>query len=231
MRKPVGVLAPGAKFNSKTGKITPKKKSSVFTRGLPKPSSQIPQAPRGLRSSPRGTQVTPSGKRSVNRYTKGTVEYKRSQALSKTPLGKARRQLEREERRQEALIKLVTGKPRQVELRLGVSTGGKVERFEGTALGNPKKGRSPSLIQGNLVSKNPQIVKAQKTALARKESVRSALESTALNERKLPFKRGYQPPGLPAPRVAKAPAVLKPSAGVALPKRDPRKSKLAKQMP
>lgn len=230
VRKPVGVLAPGAKFNSKTGKITPKKKSSVFTRGLPKPSSQIPQAPRGLRSSPRGTQVTPSGKRSVNRYTKGTVEYNRSRAKARTPLGKARRQLEREERRQEALIKLVTGKPRQVELRLGVSTGGKVERFEGTALGNPKKGRSPSLIQGNLVSKDPQIVKRQKIALAQKESVRSGLESTALNERKLPFKKGYLAPGLPAPKAAKAPAVLKPSAGAELPKFDPRKTKLAKQM-
>lgn len=230
MRKPVGVLAPGAKFNSRTGKITPKKKSSVFTRGLPKPSSQIPQAPKGLRSSPRSVQVTPSGKRSKNPYAKGTVEYKRAKALSKTPLAKFRRQLEREERRQEALIKLVTGKPRQVELRSGVSTKGKVERFEGTALGSPKKGRSSSLVQGNLGSKNPQIVKAQKTALARKESVRSALESTALNERKLPFKKGYLAPGLPAPKAAKAPAVLKPSAGAELPKFDPRKTKLAKQM-
>jgi hypothetical protein len=230
VRKPVGVLAPGAKFNSRTGKITPKKKSSVFTRGLPKPSSQIPQAPKGLRSSPRSVRVTPSGKRSKNPYAKGTVEYKRAKALSKTPLAKFRRQLEREERRQEALIKLVTGKPRQVELRSGVSTGGKVERFEGTALGSPKKGRSPSVVQGNLGSKNPQIVKAQKTALARKESVRSALESTALNERKLPFKKGYLAPGLPAPKAAKAPAVLKPSVGTPVPKRDPRKSKLAKQM-
>lgn len=157
------------------------------------------------------------------------MEYKRAKARLGTPLVKARRQLEREERRQEALIKLVTGKPRQVELRLGVSTGGKVERFEGAALGNPKKGRSPSLIQGNLVSKDPQIVKAQKTALARKEIVRSALESTALNERKLPWKKGYLAPGVPAPKAAKAPAVLKPS-GELLPKFDPRKTKLAKQM-
>ena len=230
MRKPVGVLAPGAKFNSRTGKITPPKRSSVFTPGLPKPSSQIPQAPKGLRSSPRSVRVTPSGKRSKNPYAKGTVEYKRAKAKSGTPLAKFRRQLEREERRQEALIKLVTGKPRQVELRSGVSTGGKVERFEGTALGSPKKGRSPSLVQGNLGSKNPQIVKRQKTALAQRSSVRDAQRDLKLQARVLPYRKGYQSPGLPAPKATKVPSVLKPSAGTALPKRDPRKSKLAKQM-
>ena len=232
VRKPVGVLAPGARFNSSTGKITPPKKSApkrsgVFARGLPAP---IPKAPKGLVSSPRVTKVTPSGQRSVDRYTKGTVEWNLAHALAKTPVATTRRQLEREERRQERLIKSVTGKPRQVELRTGVWTGGKVQRFEGTALGSPGKGRSPSIIQGNLASRDPQIVKAQKTALAQRESVRAGLESNALNERKLPFRKGYKSPGPPALQAAKVPGVLKPRVGVALPKRDPRKSRLAQRM-
>lgn len=199
-----GVVAPGFKPVRKKGKVVPKRtggRSPVFSRGLPKPKAQIPARPNPRKSAPNPLRVSPSGQtRRARRYKPGTVEFAKARLFSRSPGGDTYRALQKEERRQEKLIKAVTGKKANVELRNtaeSVQRGVSVKRSKSTfgaepVATGPKGSKTPTLSALNRASNSPEVRKGQaKIDVTRTVAGAQAKElKRVLNPQVLPLKGG-----------------------------------------
>jgi hypothetical protein len=122
-----GVVAPGFRPVRKGGKVVPSrsrpKRSPVF-KPLPSAKSKalLPGKSKEsrrtvIRSSPNPRKLSPSGQAyRVGRYKPGTIEYEKARLKSRSLGGEVYRALQKEEKRQEKLIRSVTGEKVNVEL-------------------------------------------------------------------------------------------------------------------
>lgn len=208
-----GVVAPGFKPVRKKGKVVPKrtggKKSPIF-KGLPKPKAQIPARPNPKRSAPNPLKVSPSGQTRRSRgYKPGTIEYEKARLKSRSLGGAAYRALQKEEKRQEKLIKAVTGKKVNVELRntaQGVVRGASPKRSKSTLGAEPvttggKGNKTPTLSALNRAARSPEVRRGQ----AKIDDTRTVASAQAkelkrvLNPQVLPLKGGPGTYSGPAP--------------------------------
>jgi hypothetical protein len=130
----------------------------------------------------------------------GTIEYQKAKLKSRSLGGETYRALQKEERRQEKLIKAVTGKSKNVELRAtkGGVVRGVSEKRSKSALGaeplvtGPRNNQTPTLAGLNRLSKAPGVPGQQRKierARARTQDVVRQTKPVPL----APYRKGYRP--------------------------------------
>lgn len=226
-----GVVAPGYKPVRKGGKVVPKRtapksKSPVF-RPLPKAGSKssLPGKSKEsrrtvIKSAPNPLRVSASGQTyRQGRYVPGTLEYQKAKLKSRSLGGDVYRALQKEEKRQEKLIRAVTGEKVNVELRntkdrimRGVSSQSKTALGAEPEVKGSKKNPTPTLSTLNRNARAPEVREQQ----AKIDSTRTVAQAQAketkkiLNPQALPLKGGpglYDgPPATPGQQKARAAA-------------------------
>ena len=241
------VVAPGYKPVRRKGKIVikrvgPRRRSPVFKRGLPSPRSQVPARPKRNKSAPNPQKVFPSGRVGRSRrFVPGTFQYERTKLFSRSYGGDVYRALQREERRQEKLIKAITGRKQNVELRStaqGVQRGVSQKRNPSALGAEPvatgrKGNKTMSLSTLNRMSPSKDVRKGQARIDDRRLVAKAQAKETKrlMNPQFLPYKggpRAYSEPTTPfqrkmagGVRKAKTPKVLRPAESLPKPRVKP----------